>query len=73
MEDSKDDEDEDMDKEVTLSDVLDKIQKEGNFVNALLENFALYCHALNGAVEANPQLLGQDRSKMAAVNPNFSH
>ena len=73
MEDSKDDEDEDMDKEVTLSDVLDKMQSEGNFVDALLENLALYCHALKKAVDANPQLLGQERTKLAAVNPNFSH
>ena len=60
---------------LTLAKVLNKMNSEQGFVDALLSNLDGYCKAVSAKVAAQPAVVTKenDRAKLYLVSPKYSH
>jgi hypothetical protein len=60
-------------KKTPMSDLLDELVNDLKFIETLLGEFTAYCQVFKSKVEQDPELLKNERSRIFAVNPKYSH
>ena len=56
-----------------MSELLDELVNDLKFIDTLLAEFTNYCQVFKQKVDSDPELLKNERSRIFAVNPKYSH